>query len=149
VSDAPELAVDSSVNGAWRSLVAHLLWEQGVGGSNPLAPIEESLSRSVLRERGPRPKPINRPVSRAKQVGNDAAGRRSDHGWLASAFARGAEAYLVPASRAASAYSPSLASFSAPHAQRSRVGAHEKNATRGADGCGDIGEHWSGGRVWQ
>ena len=24
--------------GAWRSLVAHLLWEQGVGGSNPLAP---------------------------------------------------------------------------------------------------------------
>ena len=27
-----------SRNGAWRSLVAHLLWEQGVGGSNPLAP---------------------------------------------------------------------------------------------------------------
>jgi hypothetical protein len=26
------------VFGAWRSLVAHLLWEQGVGGSNPLAP---------------------------------------------------------------------------------------------------------------
>jgi hypothetical protein len=24
--------------GAWRSLVAHLLREQGVGGSNPLAP---------------------------------------------------------------------------------------------------------------
>ena len=24
--------------GAWRSLVAHLLWEQRVGGSNPLAP---------------------------------------------------------------------------------------------------------------
>ena len=24
--------------GAWRSLVAHLFWEQGVGGSNPLAP---------------------------------------------------------------------------------------------------------------
>jgi hypothetical protein len=22
----------------WRSLVAHLLWEQGVGGSNPLIP---------------------------------------------------------------------------------------------------------------
>ncbi len=22
----------------WRSLEAHLLWEQGVGGSNPLAP---------------------------------------------------------------------------------------------------------------
>ena len=27
-----------TVIGAWRSLVAHLLWEQGVGGSNPLAP---------------------------------------------------------------------------------------------------------------
>src|SRR5918994_4640327 len=26
------------LRGAWRSLVAHLLWEQGVGGSNPLAP---------------------------------------------------------------------------------------------------------------
>ena len=24
--------------GTWRSLVAHLLWEQGVGGSNPLVP---------------------------------------------------------------------------------------------------------------
>jgi hypothetical protein len=26
--------------GAWRSLVAHLPWEQGVGRSNRLAPIE-------------------------------------------------------------------------------------------------------------
>ncbi len=25
-------------NGAWRSPVAHLLWEQGVAGSNPAAP---------------------------------------------------------------------------------------------------------------
>src|SRR5207248_1894643 len=24
--------------GVWRRLVAHLLWEQGVGGSNPLTP---------------------------------------------------------------------------------------------------------------
>ena len=24
--------------GVWRSQVAHLLWEQGVGGSNPLTP---------------------------------------------------------------------------------------------------------------
>jgi hypothetical protein len=27
-----------ALNGAWRSLVAHLLWEQGVEGSNPFAP---------------------------------------------------------------------------------------------------------------
>ncbi len=25
-------------NGTWRSLVAHLLWEQGAGGSNPPVP---------------------------------------------------------------------------------------------------------------
>ncbi len=30
-------------DGAWRSLVAHLLWEQGVGGSNPLAPTTSDL----------------------------------------------------------------------------------------------------------
>ena len=29
-------------NGAWRSPVAHLLWEQGVPGSNPGAPIRET-----------------------------------------------------------------------------------------------------------
>jgi hypothetical protein len=31
------------VHGAWRSLVAHLLWEQGVAGSNPAAPIKLSV----------------------------------------------------------------------------------------------------------
>ena len=29
---------DAPPVGAWRSLVAHLLWEQRVGGSNPSAP---------------------------------------------------------------------------------------------------------------
>src|SRR5918998_4330949 len=38
------------LGGAWRSLVAHLLWEQGVGGSNPLAPTAK-LARK-LREAG-------------------------------------------------------------------------------------------------
>ncbi len=28
--------------GAWRSLVAHLLWEQRVGGSNPSAPTTDT-----------------------------------------------------------------------------------------------------------
>ncbi len=33
------LGLEHSVpGGAWRSLVAHLLWEQRVGGSNPSAP---------------------------------------------------------------------------------------------------------------
>jgi hypothetical protein len=36
--------------GAWRSLVAHLLWEQRVGGSNPSAPtnfVEMSLETLI------------------------------------------------------------------------------------------------------
>jgi hypothetical protein len=37
--------------GAWRSLVAHLLWEQGVGGSNPLAPTSLRLEQSAERRR--------------------------------------------------------------------------------------------------
>ena len=37
--------VVSEQGGAWRSLVAHLLWEQRVGGSNPSAP-------TITRSRG-------------------------------------------------------------------------------------------------
>lgn len=29
---------NNGIGGVWRSLVAHLLWEQGVGGSNPSTP---------------------------------------------------------------------------------------------------------------
>ena len=32
------LRLRGASNGAWRSPVARLLWEQEVGGSNPLAP---------------------------------------------------------------------------------------------------------------
>ena len=34
-------------NGAWRSLVAHLLWEQGVEGSNPFAPTRDPIIRET------------------------------------------------------------------------------------------------------
>src|SRR5438105_7747735 len=35
--------------GVWRSPVAHLLWEQGAGGSNPLTPT--TRVRSITRNR--------------------------------------------------------------------------------------------------
>ena len=39
-------------HGMWRSLVAHLLWEQGVAGSNPAIPtiqVQKTKSALVLR----------------------------------------------------------------------------------------------------
>src|SRR2546423_4891239 len=33
--------------GGWRSLVAHLVWDQGVGGSNPLAPTTKALRKQA------------------------------------------------------------------------------------------------------
>ena len=50
----PPTTVDSNVIGAWRSLVAHLLWEQGVAGSNPAAPID-SFNPNVRPSTGPAP----------------------------------------------------------------------------------------------
>ena len=46
-----------AVNGAWRSLVAHLLWEQGVGGSNPSAPTNLLVRYGKVR-RGLGPGPL-------------------------------------------------------------------------------------------
>ena len=34
-------------DGAWRSPVAHLLWEQGALGSNPSAPIQAGVAQLV------------------------------------------------------------------------------------------------------
>ena len=42
----PAAPILTRPHGAWRSLVAHLLWEQGVAGSNPAAPIGPSVSGS-------------------------------------------------------------------------------------------------------
>jgi hypothetical protein len=39
----------SAAVGTWRSLVAHLLWEQGVGGSNPLVPTTRSVGAQAER----------------------------------------------------------------------------------------------------
>ena len=36
------------MHGAWRSLVAHLLWEQGVVGSNPAAPIISAVGAGAI-----------------------------------------------------------------------------------------------------
>jgi ribosome-associated protein len=45
------------VIGAWRSLVAHLLWEQGVAGSNPAAPIFSAPACDDRHSRGVNPEP--------------------------------------------------------------------------------------------
>jgi hypothetical protein len=42
------------LRGAWRSLVAHLLWEQGVGGSNPLAPTAKAGGTTRTPAKPPR-----------------------------------------------------------------------------------------------
>ena len=38
--------------GVWRSLVAHLLWEQGVGGSNPSTPTNFDLKALATQRPG-------------------------------------------------------------------------------------------------
>jgi hypothetical protein len=60
-SDAPDLRCAQAFPkafsrfGEWRSLVAHLVWDQRVAGSNPVSPtIVRSGSRGRVRERAAR-----------------------------------------------------------------------------------------------
>jgi hypothetical protein len=39
-----------NIIGAWRSLAARLLWEQEVGGSNPLAPTNKIKHLEIVPE---------------------------------------------------------------------------------------------------
>ncbi len=49
VRASPDLGGSGSGSGAWRSLVAHLLWEQRVGGSNPSAPTSHWIQRTIYK----------------------------------------------------------------------------------------------------
>src|SRR5258705_5470521 len=65
------------LSGVWRSPVAHLLWEQGVGGSNPLTPTSLSFAGGP----GAYGPPVRfsrrmRKNSQDAQKGPDARGRR-------------------------------------------------------------------------
>src|SRR5665647_3229093 len=73
--------------GTWRSLVAHLLWEQGVGGSNPPVPTSTSLWAGVAQLVEHQPSKLrvagSRPVSRSivrLLGGGTAAGARAAGG---------------------------------------------------------------------
>ncbi len=49
LAKAGPFAYKTSHHGAWRSMVAHLLWEQGVAGSNPVAPtIKKSRGHTTM-----------------------------------------------------------------------------------------------------
>ena len=48
LAKAGSFAYKTSHHGAWRSMVAHLLWEQGVAGSNPVAPTIHKSKRPAV-----------------------------------------------------------------------------------------------------
>src|SRR5680860_1187328 len=88
------LGEQQSICGTWRSLVAHLLWEQGVAGSNPAVPTEGS-ARGGAHIAGPptraiperdakgavRPRPA---ASGAPASGAGRCARRSTRGGVAA-----------------------------------------------------------------
>ncbi len=47
----PKQAIETNMFGAWRSLVAHLVWDQGVASSNLAAPTI-SFQFVLVRQRG-------------------------------------------------------------------------------------------------
>ena len=42
LQNPPNFAVQLLHGGVWRSLVAHLVWDQGVQGSNPCTPTKKT-----------------------------------------------------------------------------------------------------------
>jgi hypothetical protein len=63
-----------TANGAWRSLVAHLLWEQRVAGSNPAAPTKNNLAKIAPVAQG-----IEHRPSKPGVAGSNPAGRATTH----------------------------------------------------------------------
>ena len=64
----------------WRSLVAHLLWEQGAGGSNPLTPTTSRLAvldgqRHVHQERRDQLERLLEPVGQPKYSTSSSGGQ--------------------------------------------------------------------------
>ena len=83
LAKAGPFAYKTSHHGAWRSMVAHLLWEQGVAGSNPVAPTirkQEVIPRcgvtSFCLEPMPPPVPS---VSIANGERHESAGSGTSH----------------------------------------------------------------------
>src|SRR5262245_3332466 len=59
--------------GAWRSLVAHLLWEQRVAGSNPAAPTKQTSKDAPVAQG------IEHRPSKPGVAGSNPAGRAMTH----------------------------------------------------------------------
>jgi hypothetical protein len=46
---SPDFAVQLLHGGVWRSLVAHLVWDQGVQGSNPCTPTKKLQGTAAIK----------------------------------------------------------------------------------------------------
>ena len=109
------------LGGAWRSLVAHLLWEQGVGGSNPLAPtaklarplrepcgcsstVEPQPSKLVMGVRFPSPALAHPARSKAAAIGPYATSVSALKGFSLPSLLRTSGSVAVPVASRSSTY---------------------------------------------